>query len=291
MEKLATGSFIKLNAVFLDWCGNKYNGHLMDIVNIAAYQFAGIPEPTSWLEFLQTRCQQLSLKGTIVLATEGINLSMAGKRENIDKFVDFLRHDPFFEGRFTNIEVKESPSCNRPFRYMRVRVAKEIITMRHPMTVSPEAIRAPIVEPSKLKEWIDKGCDDEGREIVLLDTRNDYEVDVGTFENALDLRIEKFSEFPNAFSTALGADKSLEDKTFVSFCTGGIRCEKAALFMQEVGVPRVFQLNGGILKYFEEVGGAHWRGECFVFDERVAVDPQLRQSQSDYGVKYRPHAD
>jgi Predicted sulfurtransferase len=263
----------------------------MDIINIAAYQFAGIPEPTSWLDFLQNRCQQLSLKGTIVLATEGINLSMAGKRENVDTFVEFLRSDPFFEGRFANIEIKESPSYNRPFRYMRVRVAKEIITMRHPMNVTPEAIRAPIVEPAKLKEWIDKGCDDDGREIVLLDTRNDYEVDVGTFENALDLRIEKFSEFPGAFNTALGADESLQNKTFVSFCTGGIRCEKAALFMQEVGVPRVFQLNGGILKYFEEVGGAHWNGECFVFDERVAVDPELKQSTNDYGVKYRPHAD
>jgi UPF0176 protein len=262
----------------------------MDIINIAAYQFVAIPEPTSWLDFLRNRCTELSLKGTIVLATEGINFAMAGKRENVDSFIDFLRHDPFFEGRFKDVEVKESPSNNKPFRYMRVRVAKEIITMRHPMSISPESVRAPLVEPAKLKEWIDKGCDDNGREIVLLDTRNNYEVEIGTFENALDLHIERFSDFPQAFSTTVGdTPGDYDNKTFVSFCTGGIRCEKAALFMQELGLPRVFQLNGGILKYFEEVGGAHWRGECFVFDERVAVDPQLKESDSDYGIKYRPH--
>ncbi|MCY1359164.1 hypothetical protein D9M68_813480 [compost metagenome] len=154
---------------------------------------------------------------------------------------------------------------------MLVRAKKEIITMKMPL-IRPEDGRAPSVRPVDLKRWLDQGHDDEGRPVVMLDTRNDFEVAVGTFDDAVEYDIAKFSEFPEA----VAAHKAeLEGKTVVSFCTGGIRCEKAAIHMQEVGVERVYQLEGGILKYFEEVGGSHYRGDCFVFDYRTALNPNL----------------
>lgn len=244
------------------------------IVNIAAYKFVGILVPAEWVAPLKEKCLQLNLKGTIVLSIEGINLFLAGTRESIDVFLDYLRGDSLFEKCFSDLTVKESLSDNQPFGKMVVRVAKEIITMRHPM-IRPEKSRASSVDAVTLKQWLEQGHDDEKREILLLDTRNDFEIKLGTFENAIDLHLTKFSEFPKAIRSSLEADESLKDKTIVSFCTGGIRCEKAALYMQELGHPKVLQLDGGILRYFEDVGGAFWNGDCFVFDERVALNPHL----------------
>jgi UPF0176 protein len=186
--------------------------------------------------------------------------------------MDYIRHDPLFEGKFANLQFKESLSGKQPFRRMLVKLKREIITMKKP-AIRPELGRAPSVDAPTLKAWLDRGHDDEGRPVVMLDTRNAFEVDVGTFDDALDYRIEKFSEFP-AVIEQNRAD--LEGKTVVSFCTGGIRCEKAAIHMKEVGIENVYQLEGGILKYFEEVGGAHYHGECFVFDYRTALDPELK---------------
>lgn len=250
----------------------------METINIAAYKFIGIPEPASWREPIRDYCKQLGLLGTVLLAPEGINLILAGSRQAIDSFVDFLRSDEMFEGRFSDIPVKESFSKEQPFRKMLVRLKKEIITMKHP-TIAPEKERAPAVEPKTLKKWLDQGHDDSGRKLLLLDTRNDYEVEAGTFEGALDLDIEIFSEFPEAWQEAAKHVDDLENKTIVSFCTGGIRCEKAALFMREKEFKNVVQLDGGILRYFEEVGAAHWKNDCFVFDERRAVDPNLCESK------------
>ena len=128
-----------------------------------------------------------------------------------------------------------------------------------------------------MKRWLDQGHDDDGRPVVTLDTRNDFEVDQGTFRGALDWRISKFTEFPQAL---LAHRDELAGKTVVSFCTGGIRCEKAAIFMREAGLPHVWQLEGGILQYFEETGGAHFDGSCFVFDERRALDADLSTHES-----------
>lgn len=250
----------------------------MEIVNIAVYKFVSIPEPAEYQPVIKERCNALHLKGTVVLATEGINLFLAGSRESIDAFLTFLQTDELFGGRFAQLDIKESFSSNQPFKKMVVRVAKEIITMRHPM-IRPETFRAPHVDAATLRKWLDQGRDDEGRELLLLDTRNAFEVEMGTFENAIDLQIEKFSDFPDAISATIEKSKtSLHEKTIVSFCTGGIRCEKAALYLHEKGHPKVLQLDGGILRYFEEVGGAHWQGECFVFDERVSLDPGLKAS-------------
>jgi UPF0176 protein len=240
----------------------------VSVVNISCYKFVTLSDREALKAELTARCLALGLKGTILLAPEGINVFLAGTREAIDAIVITLRADP----RFADLQPKESLSAEPPFRRMRVRLKKEIITMRHPL-IRPEAGRAPAVAAATLKQWLDRGCDDEGRPVVMLDTRNDYEVAAGSFENAVDYDIGVFSEFPPRLA-AHQAD--FAGKTVVSFCTGGIRCEKAAIHMKAIGIEHVYQLEGGILKYFEEVGGAHYRGDCFVFDAREAVSEDLQ---------------
>ncbi|MGF6570962.1 UPF0176 protein [Paraburkholderia sp. GAS333] len=243
----------------------------MSIVNLSAYYFATIEDTAAWRAPVTERCNALGLRGTVLLAPEGINLFVAGTRDNTDAFIDYIRHDPLFEGKFASLQFKESISEKQPFTRMLVKLKREIITMKKP-AIKPELGRAPFVDAPTLKHWLDRGHDDEGRPVVMLDTRNAFEVDVGTFDNALDYRIAKFSEFPEVIENNRA---DLEGKTVVSFCTGGIRCEKAAIHMKEVGIENVYQLEGGILKYFEEVGGAHYHGDCFVFDYRTALNPQL----------------
>jgi len=244
----------------------------MNILNISAYKFVALDDLAALRERIVARCEALSLKGTILLAPEGINLFLAAPREAVEAFVAWLHED----ARFADIAPKESWSETVPFGRMRVRLKKEIITMRAP-AIRPEAGRAPHVLPVDLRRWLDQGHDDEGREVLLLDTRNDYEVAAGTFENTVEYGLSSFTGFPEA----VAADRArFEGKTVVSFCTGGIRCEKAAIHMGEIGIDHVYQLEGGILKYFEEVGGAHWRGDCFVFDGRGAVDPGLAPSDT-----------
>jgi UPF0176 protein len=237
------------------------------ILNISAYKFVPLPDAPALREQLHARATALELKGTVLLAEEGINLFLAGTEVSVRRFVDELRQD----ARLQDLLPKESWSARQPFRKMLVKVKREIIRMNHP-TIQPAAGRAPAVPAATVKRWLDQGHDDNGRPVVTLDTRNAFEVDHGTFEGAIDWRIGKFSEFP----AALQAHKAeLAGKTVVSFCTGGIRCEKAAIYMQEAGVEHVYQLEGGILKYFEETGGAHYHGSCFVFDERETLGHDL----------------
>ena len=237
------------------------------ILNISAYKFVPLPDAPALREVLLGRAVGLQLKGTILLAEEGINLFLAGPADDVRGFVAQLHTDP----RFADIAPKESWSTSQPFKKMLVKVKREIIRMDCP-TIQPAAGRAPAVAAATVKRWLDAGMDDNGRPVVTLDTRNDFEVDAGTFEGAIDWRISKFSEFPHALQQHKA---ELEGKTVVSFCTGGIRCEKAAILMREVGLQNVYQLEGGILKYFEEVGGAHYRGDCFVFDERRTLAADL----------------
>jgi UPF0176 protein len=238
------------------------------VLNISAYRFVALDDPQALRGLLLREAGELGLRGTILLAAEGINLFMAGAPEAIRVFLKLLRADP----RFAALRPKESWSSEQPFRKLLVKVKREIIRMNHP-AIQPAQGRAPAIDALTLKRWLDQGHDDEGRPVVTLDTRNVFEVDHGTFEAALDWRLKKFSEFPRALDAHKG---ELDGKTVVSFCTGGIRCEKAAIYMQGVGLEHVWQLEGGILQYFEETGGAHFRGECFVFDERVALDSSLR---------------
>ena len=243
-------------------------GDMNPVLNISAYKFVPLPDTAALRETLLARAQALQLKGTILLAEEGINLFLAGPPDAVRGFVAQLQGDP----RFADVAPKESWSETQPFRKMLVKVKGEIIRMNHP-TIRPAEGRAPAVAPATVKRWLDQGHDDAGRPVVTLDTRNDFEVDAGTFEGAIDWRITKFTEFPQALRTHKA---DLQGKTVVSFCTGGIRCEKAAILMREEGLEHVYQLEGGILKYFEETDAAHYQGGCFVFDERRAVDVALK---------------
>ena len=238
---------------------------------IAAYLFVDIDDTPALHTRLATSAQMAQLKGTILLAKEGINLCLAGSQEALSVWVKTLRSDP----RFAPMEVKCSQASALPFRFLRVKVKREIIRMNQP-TIHPSAQRASAVTSAQLKRWLDAGRCDDGRPVVLLDTRNSFEVDVGSFTGALNWRLGKFSDFPAALAQHRAA---LEGKTVVSYCTGGIRCEKAVLWMQSLGIAHVHQLDGGILKYFEEQGSAaqapHFEGACFVFDERGALDAGL----------------
>jgi UPF0176 protein len=247
----------------------------MNIVNFAAYRFTPLDNLPELQEHLRQRCAALGLRGTILLAPEGINLFVAGTRAAVDALMENLRTDTLFDGKFKTLQGKESLSEKQPFRYLRVKLKKEIITMHAPVsapTIRPDEQRAPAVDAATLKRWLDQGHDDAGQPIVLLDTRNAFEVDIGTFSGAVDYRLRQFSDFPAAIAARCA---ELAGKTVVSFCTGGIRCEKAVLYMHGIGMTNVYQLEGGILKYFEEAGSAHYQGDCFVFDERIALSPTL----------------
>ncbi len=247
-----------------------------DILNISSYKFVQLTDLPELRERLHDQTIRLGLKGTILIAEEGINLFLAGSAQAIQAFVSWLKSD----SRFADLNPKESWSDRQPFRKTLVKIKREIIRMDHP-TIRPATGRAPSVSPETLNRWLDQGHDDEGRPVVVLDTRNAFEVDCGTFQNAIDYRITKFTEFPEAIE----ADRErLADKTVVSFCTGGIRCEKAAIYMQEIGLSHTYQLEGGILKYFEETDAHHYRGACFVFDERIALTSDLSPQVTSAGT-------
>jgi UPF0176 protein len=237
------------------------------ILNVSAYKFVTLSDTARWREGVHSQARAHALKGTVLLADEGINLFIAGAPEGVRAFLAWLMAHEVFD----NLPVKESWSATVPFGKLLVKVKPEIIRMNHP-TIRPQAGRAPAVDAKTLARWLAAGVDDAGREVVTLDTRNAFEVDHGRFRGAHDWRIAKFSEFPQAL---LAHRAELEGKTVVSYCTGGIRCEKAALLMQDAGLANVLQLDGGILKYFEETGGRHFDGRCFVFDDREALDDEL----------------
>ncbi|NDA73598.1 MAG: sulfurtransferase [Betaproteobacteria bacterium] len=240
----------------------------LPVLNIAAYRFVLVNDrdrlQKNWLE----RCLGLKIKGTILIAPEGINLFLAADPQAIELWLSELQQDP----RFADLEVKYSWTQHQPFERMRVRLKKEIIRMNSP-DLAPVAGRAPWISASTLARWLDQGHDDHGRPIVMLDTRNAFEVDYGSFHHAVSYQLKQFSDFPKAIKAHRQA---LEGKTVVSFCTGGIRCEKAGLLMQSMGMTHCYQLDGGILKYFETVGQRHFQGRCFVFDQREALDADLQ---------------
>jgi len=237
------------------------------ILNISAYRFVALSDTARWRESIRSQAERHGLKGTVLLAEEGINLVLAGLEPGLREFVRWLSaHEPFAE-----LPLKESRSAAVPFGKLLVKVKPEIIRMNHP-TIRPQAGRAPAVDARTLARWLDAGVDDAGREVVTLDTRNAFEVDHGRFKGAHDWRIDRFSDFPQALERHRA---ELAGKTVVSYCTGGIRCEKAALLMAQAGVENVLQLEGGILRYFEEAGGKHFEGDCFVFDARRTLSDTL----------------
>jgi predicted sulfurtransferase len=232
------------------------------MVTLAAYQFTHISDPYQLKEQIKMQSRALQLKGTVLIASEGINCFVAGEPDAVSQFRIYLEKDL----KFLKLCLKENPCFFNPFKRLLVKVKKEIISMGDP-SINPEISTAPRISANELKLWLD-----ENRDFALVDTRNIYEVEVGTFEKALHLNIDTFREFPEA-SKRLPPE--LKDKNLVLFCTGGIRCEKASALLLKKGFKNVFQLDGGILKYFEECHSAHYRGNCFVFDWRLAVDPNL----------------
>ena len=239
-------------------------------LNVSFYRFLDISdqERPLWRASIKERALKLGLKGTILLAPEGINGFLSGSPEELRVFLEELRRD--YAG-LAGLDVKESYSSEQPFRRMLVKLKKEIITMGVSM-IRPKEHTGPRVEPETLKKWLDAG-----EEVVLVDTRNDYEYKLGSFKDARLLDLKSFRQFPDQLKAHTAEWK---DKRVVMFCTGGIRCEKATALAEDYGFKNVWQLEGGILRYFEKVGGAHWNGECFVFDHRVALDPELKETST-----------
>ncbi len=237
------------------------------VTNLAAYRFVELSGLKELREELLALCKDAGLRGTILLSVEGVNLFVAGSEPGIDRLMGRLRQLPGLEDFVGKISVSD----DQPFRRMLVRIKKEIISFGVEGVVPGKRTSAKL-SAKELKRWLD-----EGRKITLLDTRNDYEVKLGSFTGAVVPDIRTFREFPNAVREL---PQEMKDETIVMFCTGGIRCEKAGPFMEMEGFKNIYQLDGGILKYFEECGGDHYDGECFVFDQRVGVDPALQETDS-----------
>jgi RluA family pseudouridine synthase len=237
------------------------------VTNIAAYLFASLSDLKPLRARLLAFCSDRALRGTILLSTEGINLFVAGGAQEIGELLGELHAIPGLAG----LTPKYSYSSQQPFSRMLVRIKREIIAFGIP-GIDPAQRTSPKLPAAELKRWLD-----EGRPLVLLDTRNDYEVQLGTFRGAVPAGIRHFRDFPKAVAAL---PEAMKDQPVVMFCTGGIRCEKAGPYMEREGFREIYQLDGGILKYFEECGRAHYDGECFVFDHRVGLDPMLEETDS-----------
>jgi UPF0176 protein len=235
----------------------------------ALYKFVTLEDFAALRDPLLDFMLEHEVRGTLLLANEGINGTIAGSREGIDAVLSYLRQDP----RLADISWKESYTDTAPFLRTRVKLKKEIVTMGVE-GIDPKQVVGTYVDP---KDWNALISDPD---VVLVDTRNDYEVQVGTFKNALNPNTESFREFPDYVKQELNPEKH---KKVAMFCTGGIRCEKSTAYLKEQGFEEVYHLQGGILKYLEDVPAEEslWEGECFVFDERVTVNHALEKGHYD----------
>jgi UPF0176 protein len=241
---------------------------------VAFYQFAPLPDFRVLREPLRALCGDLKLKGSVLLAHEGINGTLAGSHEAIDEFVTALRHSDLFGGRLDHLELKFSSAETMPFGRLKVRLKKEIVTFGDD-AANPTRQVGTYVDARDWNELI------ASPDTVLIDTRNAFEVTIGTFEGAIDPAIASFGEFKQFAARHLDP---VRHRKIAMFCTGGIRCEKASSYLLAQGFTEVYHLKGGILNYLEQVAEAEsrWRGECFVFDERVALGHGLRQRQTEH---------
>ncbi|KLK92553.1 hypothetical protein AA309_12605 [Microvirga vignae] len=239
----------------------------------ALYQFVSLPDFRDIRDPLHAVCADLGIRGTLLLAEEGINGTVAGTEEGVDALVVELQQGPLFHGRLDNLELKFSTASDMPFGKMKVRLKKEIVTLGDPQT-DPTRQVGTYVSPAEWNKLI------ESPDVILLDTRNNFEVEMGTFAGAVDPRIRKFSEFKDFVKKELDPSKH---KKVAMFCTGGIRCEKASSYMLGQGFEEVYHLKGGILQYLEDVPEAEsrWNGGCFVFDERVSLGHGLVERPED----------
>ena len=244
----------------------------LNISNITGYKFTPITNTKSLQEEILKHSKRLGLKGTVLISQKGLNFSIAGEIESCKNFITFLRSDK----RFSDIDIKKTYNEYQPFRKMLVRIKKEIISMGVDQ-IDPFTFTGEKISPKELHKKLNNKED-----IILLDTRNEYEVRLGTFENALDLNLDSFRDFPKEIKNL---KEEMKDKEIVMFCTGGVRCEKASALMLKNGFKDVKQIDGGVINYFKETGGAFWKGDCFVFDDRVALDKELKET--DYILCYR----
>ena len=238
------------------------------MIKVAAlYQFVPLPDFRDLREPLRELCASLGVKGTLLLAPEGINGTVAGSAEAVDALLAQLRDGELFGGRLDNLELKFSSAQEPPFKRLKVRLKKEVVTIGD-RSLDPATKAGTYVDA---KDW---NALIASPDVTIIDTRNAFEVALGTFEGALDPKLSRFGEFPDFASRALDPAKH---KKIAMFCTGGIRCEKASAYLLAQGFAEVFHLKGGILKYLEEIpeGQSRWNGECFVFDERVALSHGL----------------
>lgn len=229
----------------------------------ALYQFVALPDYVQLREPLRRFCETLGLKGTLLLAREGINGTLAGESAAIDDLIAELCDGGLFGGRLDNLELKFSSAATMPFQRLKIRLKKEIVTLGDP-TVDPTRKVGSYVAADEWNRLL------EEPDVVLIDTRNAFEVAMGTFDGAVDPRIARFSDFRDFVRRELDPRR---DKKIAMFCTGGIRCEKASAFMLSQGFEDVYHLKGGILKYLEQIpeSESRWNGTCFVFDERIAL--------------------
>ena len=244
----------------------------LKISNITGYKFIPITDRKSLQGKIQKHSNKLGLKGTVLISEKGLNFSIAGEHKAIQDFVKFLRSDK----RFSDIDIKTTYNDYQPFRKMLVRIKKEIISMGID-EIDPFTFTGEKITPKELQDKLNNNED-----IVLLDTRNEYEVRLGTFEDAVDLNLDSFRDFPNKI---MSLDQKMKNKEIVMFCTGGVRCEKASALMLKNGFKNVKQIDGGVIKYFEDTAGSYWNGDCFVFDDRVALDKNL--NETDYILCFR----
>ena len=241
----------------------------LDVLNIAGYKFEPLNDVEVLVPEFQSVCDDLDLKGSVYLSPNGINFSLAGSEEAIQQYLYFMEQDK----RFLDIPLKKTYSETQPFRRMKVRPKKEIISLGRD-DINPRELTGEYVTPKELFAMYENNED-----VIVLDTRNEYETRVGLFENAVDLQLDTFRDFPNAIEQL---PDEYKDKQIVMYCTGGIRCEKASAVMLKAGFSDVKQLEGGVLDYFKETGGKYWNGDCFVFDERVALDTDLNETEYIY---------
>ena len=241
----------------------------LDVLNIAGYKFEPLYDVEVLVPEFQSVCDDLELKGSVYLSPNGINFSLSGSEESIEEYLHFMEQDK----RFLDIPLKKTYSETQPFRKMKVRPKKEIISLGRD-DINPRELTGGYVTPKELYSMYENNDD-----VIVLDTRNEYETRVGLFENAVDLQLDTFRDFPNAIEQL---PEEYKDKQIVMYCTGGIRCEKASAVMLKAGFSNVKQLEGGVLDYFKETGGKYWNGDCFVFDERVALDTELNETEYIY---------
>ena len=238
-------------------------------LNIAGYKFEQLDSLDTLIPEFQDKCDELALKGSVYLSPRGINFSISGTEANIKQYIEFMEND----SRFLNIPLKRTYSETQPFRRMKVRLKKEIISLGRD-DIDPRELTGEYVTPQELLSMYENNED-----VVVLDTRNEYETRVGLFENAVNLQLDTFRDFPKAIEQL---PEEYKEKQIVMYCTGGIRCEKASAVMLKAGFTDVKQLEGGVLDYFKETGGKYWNGDCFVFDERVALDTDLNETEYIY---------